>query len=227
MHNVLTFTPSAFIEVLRDVTVKSGHHLRLQCKLSSLPTHPLTVTWTKNQHAIENYDNIRLVKDGVTYALDITQTETADTGHYRCSVTCGSRRITCSANVAVLGKSKCCQIRYPLLLNVKWHKLLQNVWDRTSSEMRKEHSSFLCPRRLNFDLRRESRTLTSTFRSLFSEFRSPTIVSRSRLIFYFQLPIIKRLLWVDHRNVEPKLGPNSFGVKYVPRLTVAKGKRGP
>ncbi|XP_066016290.1 kalirin isoform X11 [Pocillopora verrucosa] len=92
-----------FIEVLRDVTVKSGHHLRLQCKLSSLPTHPLTVTWTKNQHAIENYDNIRLVKDGVTYALDITQTETADTGHYRCSVTCGSRRITCSANVAVLG----------------------------------------------------------------------------------------------------------------------------
>ena len=125
MHNVLTFTPSAFIEVLRDVTVKSGHHLRLQCKLSSLPTHPLTVTWTKNQHAIENYDNIRLVKDGVTYALDITQTETADTGHYRCSVTCGSRRITCSANVAVLGKSKSCQIRYPLLLNVKWHKLLQ------------------------------------------------------------------------------------------------------
>lgn len=154
MHNVLTFTPSAFIEVLRDVTVKSGHHLRLQCKLSSLPTHPLTVTWTKNQHAIENYDNIRLVKDGVTYALDITQTETADTGHYRCSVTCGSRRITCSANVAVLGKSKSCQIRYPLLLNVKWHKLLQNVWEWTSSEMRKEHSSFLCPRRLNFDLRR-------------------------------------------------------------------------
>ena len=71
----------------------------------------------------------------------------------------------------------------------------------------------------------ESRTLTSTFRSLFSEFRSPTIVSRSRLIFYFQL--IKRLSMVDHRNVEPKLGPNSFGVKYVPRLTVAKGKRGP
>lgn len=71
----------------------------------------------------------------------------------------------------------------------------------------------------------ESRTLTSTFRSLFSEFRSPTIVSRSRLIFYFQL--IKRLLMVDHRNVEPKLGPNNFGVKYVPRLTVAKGKRGP
>lgn len=103
MHNVLTFPPSAFIEVLRDVTVKSGHHLRLQCKLSSLPTHPLTVTWTKNQHAIENYDNVTLVNDGVTLALDVTPTETADTGHYRCSVTCKSRRITCSAYVAVLG----------------------------------------------------------------------------------------------------------------------------
>lgn len=111
MHNVLTFTPSAFHEVLHDVSVKSGHHLRLQCKLSSLPTHPLTVTWTKNQHCIENYDNVTLVNDGCTVALDITPTETADTGHYKCSVTCGSRRITCSAYVAVLGKQNRLSLR--------------------------------------------------------------------------------------------------------------------
>ena len=104
MHYVLTFTPSAFHEVLHDVSVKSGHHLRLQCKLSSHPTHPLTVTWTKNQHLIENYDNVTLVNDGCTLALDITPTETADTGHYKCFVTCGSRCISCSAYVAVLGK---------------------------------------------------------------------------------------------------------------------------
>lgn len=104
MHNVLTFTPPAFHEVLHDVCVKSGHHLRLQCKLSSLPTHPYTVAWNKNQHSLGNYDNITLVIDGCTLALDITPTETADTGHYKCSVTCGSRRITCSAYVAVLGK---------------------------------------------------------------------------------------------------------------------------
>lgn len=98
------FTPPAFNQVLHDVTVKSGQHVRLQCKLSSLPTHPLTVTWTKNQRCIETYDNITLVNDGCTLALDIAPTETADTGHYKCSVTCGSRRITCSAYVAVLGK---------------------------------------------------------------------------------------------------------------------------
>jgi len=106
MHYILTFTPPAFRQVLHDVTVKSGHHLRLQCKLASFPTHPLTVTWTKNQHCIETYDNVTIVNDGCSLALDITPTETADTGHYKCSVTCESRRITCSAYVAVLGKKK-------------------------------------------------------------------------------------------------------------------------
>ena len=105
MHHILTFTPPAFTDVLRDAVVKSGQHLRLRCQLSSLPTHPYTVTWTKNKLCIENDDNIIVVKDGCTLALDLTSTETADTGHYKCTITCASRRISCSAYVAVIGKN--------------------------------------------------------------------------------------------------------------------------
>ena len=104
MHHVFYFTLSAFTRVLRDVVVKSGQHLRLFCQLSSLPTHPYTVTWTKNKKSIEKDENIRIVNDRCTLELDILSTETSDTANYHCTVTCASRRITCSAHVAVLGK---------------------------------------------------------------------------------------------------------------------------
>lgn len=106
MHHVLTFTPPAFAEVLHDVIVKSGQHLRLRCKLASPPTHPFAVTWTKNELCIENDENVSVVKDGCTLSLDLLSTETANTGHYKCIVTCASRRITCSAYVAVIGKKQ-------------------------------------------------------------------------------------------------------------------------
>ena len=105
MHHVLTFTPSAFTEVLHDVIIKSGQHLRLRCQLSSLPTHPYTVTWTKNKRCIENDDYITIVSDGCTLALDISSAETVDTANYQCIVTFASRRITSSAYVAVVGKN--------------------------------------------------------------------------------------------------------------------------
>ncbi|CAH3018961.1 unnamed protein product [Porites evermanni] len=92
-----------FTRVLHDVVVKSGQHLRLCCQLSSLPTHPYTVTWTKNKKSIEKDENIRIVNDRCTLGLDILSTETSDTANYHCTVTCASRRITCSAHVAVLG----------------------------------------------------------------------------------------------------------------------------
>lgn len=104
MHHVFYFTLSAFTRVLHDVVVKSGQHLRLCCQLSSLPTHPYTVTWTKNKKSIEKDENIRIVNDRCTLELDILSTETSDTANYHCTVTCASRRITCSAHVAVLGK---------------------------------------------------------------------------------------------------------------------------
>ena len=103
MHHVLTFTPPAFSEVLHDVVVQSGQHFRLRCLLSSLPTHPYTVTWTKNKLCVENDENITIIKEGCALSLDFVSTETANTGHYKCIVTCQSRRITCSASVAVIG----------------------------------------------------------------------------------------------------------------------------
>ena len=123
MHHVLTFTPPAFTEVLRDVVVKSGQHLRLRCRLSSLPTQPYTVTWTKNQRCIENDENVTVVKEGCTLSLDLASTETADTGHYKCFVTCSSRQITCTAYVAVIGKKpvriilSCCGNKVPFSAN--------------------------------------------------------------------------------------------------------------
>ena len=105
MHHVLTFTPPVFTEVLHDVVIKSGQRLRLRCRLSSLPTHPYTVTWTKNQRCLENDENVTVAKDGCTLSLDLASTETADTGHYKCFVTCSSRQITCTAYVAVIGKN--------------------------------------------------------------------------------------------------------------------------
>ncbi|XP_068751668.1 kalirin-like isoform X6 [Montipora capricornis] len=96
-------TEITFSEVLHDVVVQSGQHFRLRCLLSSLPTHPYTVTWTKNKLCVENDENITIIKEGCALSLDFVSTETANTGHYKCIVTCQSRRITCSASLAVIG----------------------------------------------------------------------------------------------------------------------------
>lgn len=108
IQRVLTFTPSAFTEGLHDVAVKSGQHLRLRCLLSTLPTYPYVVTWTKNDECIENDDNITIITDGCALSLDFFSTETTDTGHYKCIVSCKSRRITCSAYLTVIGKLETC-----------------------------------------------------------------------------------------------------------------------
>ncbi|KAK2561484.1 Kalirin [Acropora cervicornis] len=96
-------TEITFTEGLHDVAVKSGQHLRLRCLLSTLPTHPCIVTWTKNDECIENDDNITIITDGCALSLDFFSAETTDTGHYKCIVSCKSRRITCSAYLAVIG----------------------------------------------------------------------------------------------------------------------------
>ncbi|XP_067020221.1 kalirin-like isoform X6 [Acropora muricata] len=96
-------TEITFTEGLHDVAVKSGQHVRLRCLLSTLPTHPYIVTWTKNDKCIENDDNITIITDGCALSLDFFSAETTDTGHYKCIVSCKSRRITCSAYLAVIG----------------------------------------------------------------------------------------------------------------------------
>lgn len=136
MHHVLTFTPPAFTEVLHDVVVKSGQHLRLRCRLSSVPTHPYTVTWTKNQRCIENDENVTVAKEGCTLSLDLASTETADTGHYKCFVACSSRQIACTAYVAVIGKN----LSEPVCPVV----VTSAIFGKSSEKRRKNFVSF-CP----------------------------------------------------------------------------------
>lgn len=136
MHHVFYFTLLAFTRVLHDVVVKSRQHLRLCCQLSSLPTHPYTVTWTKNKKSIETDDNIRIINDRCTLGLDIASTETSDTAKYHCTVTCASRRITCSAYVAVLGKR---------LSKAVWPVVVTSAVFGKTSDKKLNNFWFYCP----------------------------------------------------------------------------------
>lgn len=97
----LLLEPPSFLQKLDNMDVLLGTELTMLCVLKG--SLPMTVSWTKGDHEVEDTENVQISFENRTAVLHISNIKLNDSGKYTCHAQNEAGSQKCTAALLVKG----------------------------------------------------------------------------------------------------------------------------
>lgn len=106
--------PPIFKRRIAPLEINVGSHAIFECEIEEAPS--VTFKWCKSGVEIKQSEKYHIINRDDGSCLEVLNPVKADSGEFSCKATNQHGAASCSASLAVTGKSSCCKLPYAVKL---------------------------------------------------------------------------------------------------------------